>query len=235
LVINVNEEGNVNASGQAVTETQTGEGTPAPSATGENQPTGTEGSTGTEEAGNQGTETIEGLKAQVANLNKALSIARKARRNSSAGTQGGNFGDGQGDDVYNHPAYQELALKNAEYELREGAKDILDQYPQIPQYVRKAILKNPRGYVNQGTADVSNALLDIQDYVDEIALDFEGTGATGEAPQKPKNVPIVGNNQQLGNQDKLELEIAEIQKIPLEEWTPEQEKRVNEFLAKNKK
>lgn len=228
-------EDDVNVSkNEAVTETQ-----PAESETA-NQPAADANQTTETGSSETGTPDAAGSNSpenpQVTNLNKALSIEREARRKLQrqiAEMRGNPAGQAQGDeDVYSHPAYQEMALKNAAYELREGAKDILEGYPQIPQAVKNAILKNPRGYVNEGTSDVQNALLDIQDYVDSIAEEFGGTDGT---TSQPKTVPIVGNNSQIGSQDRQDLEIQEILKLPPEEWTEEQAKAVDEYQKRNPK
>lgn len=226
---------------QAVTETQPAETeTATPPAGGEKETTeATVPQAGAEETG-KSEPTVESLTKQVDNLNKALSIEREARKKaqrSTADFRGSRNLEGYDaqdlEQVMQHPFVQDLLLKQAENELRVGAQDILEQYPQVPKSIASAIIKNPRGYVQPGTTDVQNALLDIQDYLEGIAGEFE-TPADGQNPQ-PKTVPIMGNNQQLGSQDSLEVQIQEIMKIPPEAWTKEQEKAVDEYLKKNKK
>ena len=132
------------------------------------------------------------------------------------------------DSIRSHPYVQELELKNATAELRRGAEDVLSRYPQLPDYLRKAILKNPRGYVNESTTDVPNALLDIEDYI----LDLDAIQA--EKAPEPKTFPVAGMNNPAATQGSSTP--AEVQKImgkPLDTWTEDEARLVGEH-AKSK-
>lgn len=228
------EEGDVTPGQEAVTQDGEAE-TPSTPASGEETP---DSNTGQPAAGTeQPVVDPEKLQAQIKNLNKALETERTARKEAQrkvAQSQGSRMMEGYDpkslEQVQQHPAYQDLALKNAEYELREGVKDILKEYSNIPQNIAGAIIRNPRGFVNQGTSDVQNALLDITDYLEGIAGSFEP--AAPPAPQ-PKNVPIMGNNK-VGTQQS-DTEIQQILEIPPEDWTPEQEKAIAEYNKANKR
>lgn len=132
------------------------------------------------------------------------------------------------DTILQHPFVQDLLLKQAEGELRDGAKEILAQYPQLPKPIVNAILKNPRGYVSPKTQDVQNALLDIADYVESIYSEYEPQAP----PQQFKDVKVVGNNKSLTAKTS-DAEIEKLLSIPVEEWTPEQTKMVSEYRRNN--
>jgi len=132
------------------------------------------------------------------------------------------------EEVMGHPMVQELQLKVAEFELKEGVKDILENYPDLPKALSSAILKNPRGYVNPATTDVQNALLDIQDYLEGIYPDFQATTRV-----QPKTVPVAGTNKVVGASG-LNADIQEILTIPPEEWTPEQEAAIQAYKRTNR-
>lgn len=135
------------------------------------------------------------------------------------------------EEVMAHPMVQELLIKTANFELKEGVKDIFEEYPNLPKEVKDAILKNPRGFVQESTQDVQNALLDIRDYVESISQAYQ---APVVPAQVPKNIPIAGNNQVI-NGDKAEAGVEEILATPPAEWTPEQAatvRKARESLAK---
>ena len=132
------------------------------------------------------------------------------------------------EELRNHPYVQDLELKQAETELRQGAEEILERFPNIPAPIRKAILKNPRGYVNRTTTDVQNALLDIEDYISEVS---EELGADSEAPQ-PKQFPVAGMNKPVATQGtSMPAEIDKILKKPVDEWTPEEQKKLEDYKS----
>lgn len=89
----------------------------------------------------------------------------------------------------NNPLSQELLLKTAENEMKEGLEELLKDYPSLPPELIKAIKANPRGFVKPGTVYVDDALLDIEDYISNISQ-----GEAPMAPPKPKDFTIVGNN-----------------------------------------
>lgn len=130
------------------------------------------------------------------------------------------------DSVRNHPYVQELELKQAEGELKRGAEDILQRYPNIHSSVKRAILQNPRGYVQRTTTDVPNALLDIEEYIQSIA-DEE----VAPTPQ-PKQFPVAGTNTpQAPKGTSLPLEINKILKKPVDEWTEEEAQKLEAYKA----
>jgi hypothetical protein len=88
-----------------------------------------------------------------------------------------------------NPMSQELLLKAAETELKEGLDEVLTDYPNLSPDLVKAIRSNPRGFVKPGTVYVDDALIDIEEYISTVSQ-----GEAPTAPPKPKEFPIVGNN-----------------------------------------
>lgn len=171
---------------------------------------------------------------ELENLKKALKQEReqiKALRREQASAQGRKALEDLPQDnleqVMGHPFVQDLQLKVAEFELKEGVKEILEQYPNLPKSVQNAILKNPRGFVSPATTDVQNALLDIQDYLEGTYSEY----APANAPLAPKNVPVAATNQVVSATGE-NADIQAILEIPPEEWTPEQEKAIQSYKRK---
>jgi len=87
----------------------------------------------------------------------------------------------------------DLLLKQAEYEMKEGLTDIFNEYPGIPENIKKVIQSNPRGFVKPGTVYVTDALDDIRDYLDEISQSSGETQVASPTAQ-PKRFPIAPTN-----------------------------------------
>lgn len=142
--------------------------------------------------------------------------------------------DGADDEqIMSHPFVTGIMGKLAEYELKEGAKDILEHYPQLPKNLTKQILRNPRGFLNSDTQDVPTGLLDIEEYVQQVAQAIQDQ--TTETNPQPTNVRVVENNSTNAGNSAKEMEIQEIMKIPSEDWTPEQLATVKSYTSKNKR
>lgn len=125
--------------------------------------------------------------------------------------------------------YEEAMLKLAEYQLKEGVQEILDAYPQLDKATVNAIKRNPRGFVNPGTMDIQNALLDIADYVEEYVTN---EGFTSNNTPQPRTVPIMGNNAP-AQEDNVDAEVQRlVNEVPPEDWTPEEAALVSK-AAKN--
>ena len=169
--------------------------------------------------------------SELENLKKALKQERDLRRQSQreiAKSKGDRVLEGYDpqdiETVVQHPFVQNLLIKQAETELREGVKDVLSQYPNLPKNVSAAILKNPRGFVNPETTDVHTALIDIQDYLESIS---EEMGVT--TPQ-PKPFRVATQNPGVGA-NKQDVELQAILKKPPAEWSDEE----TALVAKAKK
>ena len=170
---------------------------------------------------------------ELENLKKALRSERDSRKRYQrelAGFRGQpEVPEGETDEnIYQHPEVQKLLLRNAEFELKEGVKDILNQY-NLPKEVKAAIQRNPRGFVSPETTDVQNALLDIQDYVESLMGELE----SGSLPAQPKDVPIAGNNPVATGTN--EAGVQELLNKPPEEFTPEDDKKLADYLKLERK
>lgn len=136
------------------------------------------------------------------------------------------------DAILQHPMVQELIIKQARQELTDYARDALDKYPTIPELVKKAILKNVRGFVNETTSDVETAKIDLSEYIESIA---------DEAGAQPTELPSKGfkvANTNVPSTVNAGIKPAEIQNIlgkPIDSWTPEEEATVAEYQQRNSK
>lgn len=165
---------------------------------------------------------------QVDNLNKALKFERDRNKRLSQGRDAGN-GDNPDDEVNN------LRLENASYKIKGEVGSILDRYPDLPKGVASAIRKNPRGFVNEGTGTIEDALFDIEQFVIEY-LDEMGSQDSGQPVNQPAPFKIANTNSVSTSEKDLEAaEIEAISQIPPEEWTPAQEKAVDKYLAEQRK
>ena len=131
--------------------------------------------------------------------------------------------------VLQHPLVQEMMIKQAKTELTDYARETLEQYPNLHPAVKKAILGNARGFVNENTTDVETAKLDLQDYIESIAEEAQAQ------PTPPKNFQVASTN--VSKSDTPGVRPADIQKIlekPIDTWTDE-EANVVENYRKNSK
>ena len=87
----------------------------------------------------------------------------------------------------------DLLLKQAEYEMKEGLEGVFSEYPNLPENVKKAVQRNPRGFVQPGTVYVTDAIDDIRDYLDEISQSMGDAQASTPTGQ-PKRFPIAPTN-----------------------------------------
>jgi len=124
--------------------------------------------------------------------------------------------------VMNHPFVQELLIKQAKYELTEFAKEQLDSHPEVPEAVKKAILANVRGFVKETTTDVESAKIDIQEYIDSLV-------DTTQAKQQPKSFPVASTKAQETASGARPLDIQNILDKPVDEWTDEEGKIVDQY------
>lgn len=110
-----------------------------------------------------------------------------------------------------------LELKTAELELKDGARKLLKSYPDLDKAVKRAILRNPRGFVRQDTQDVQTGLMDIEDYLAELS---DAGAVTTSVPPVKKQVPVAGTNIPAATQGGTnDAEVAAILAKPVTEWT----------------
>ena len=131
------------------------------------------------------------------------------------------------DAILSHPYVQELQIKQAKQELTDYTRTVLDEFPTLHPAVKKAILKNARGFVNETTTDVEVAKLDLRQYIEEIV---EETNEAETQPTTPKTFPVAATN--VVKTDVPGVRPADIQKIldkPIDEWTDEEALVVDRF------
>lgn len=124
--------------------------------------------------------------------------------------------------VMNHPFVQELLVKQAKYELTDFAKEQLNEHPEVPEQVKKAILANVRGFVKETTTDVESAKIDIQEYIDSLV---EST----QTQQLPKTFPVASTKAQETASGAKPLDIQNILDKPVDEWTDDEAKTVKQY------
>jgi len=137
------------------------------------------------------------------------------------------------DAVLSNPFVQELLLKDAKRELADFARDELDKHPNFHPQLKKAILSNARGFVNESTTDVESAKLDLLEYIEGIAEEEAGT-QTPTTTLTNKSFPIASTN--ISKTDVPGARPADIAKLmlkPMEEWTPEEGKAFDDYKRLN--
>ena len=129
-----------------------------------------------------------------------------------------------------NPMSQELIIKVAKQELTDYAREALDQYPTLHPQVKKAILKNARGFVNETTTDVETAKVDLQEYIESIAEE-------ASAQPEPSKAFKVANTNVQTDSDKgaNSAQIDSILSKPVNEWTDDDEATVAEYQKRNLK
>ena len=134
------------------------------------------------------------------------------------------------------PSTQEAYIKQLETkvamgELKSGAKKILKDYD-VPESLKRAILRNPRGYIKPNTQDVENGLLDIEDYI-ESEMELLSESQTSQTPPK-KDVHVAGTNTPDTNIGATPAEIQAIMDKPVREWSPEDRKALKDYRESHK-
>lgn len=162
--------------------------------------------------------------AEAKNLQKALKQERERYRQRSQQQPGSQT---QVDEtLFGNPEYQKVMLENATYKLKEEVKEVIERYPNLPKSVVNAITRNPRGFVQDGTTTIEQGLWDIEDYINELLAAEDA----GQPLPQPKPVQIAQNNAGGANQVDQDAELQAIADIPPEDWTAEQEAKVNAYM-----
>jgi hypothetical protein len=130
--------------------------------------------------------------------------------------------------IMSHPIVQQMFIKQAKQELTDFTREQLDNYPTVPEQVKKAILKNVRGFVNEDTTDTETAKADILDYIESLVDEAAPTVQAKGFPVAVTNVPVAPavNNSAV---------VDKIQQKPITEWTEEDTATVEEYLKNLKK
>lgn len=129
-----------------------------------------------------------------------------------------------------NPMSQELIIKVAKQELTDYAREALDNYPTLHPQVKKAILKNARGFVNETTTDVETAKVDLQEYIESIAEEASAQ------PEPSKAFKVANTNVQTDSGKGANTgQIDAILNKPVNEWTDDDEATVAEYQKRNLK
>lgn len=177
-------------------------------------------------------EGTQDYKALYENTQKALKQERERlreiRRSGMNGNRQSISNSEVPEDVMNHPVFQEMLVKQAESELKQGVTEMLTRYPNLPKNVAQALIRNPRGFVQPTTADVQNALVDIEEYIEDIYGEF-----TPQTPSPtPPSIKVMGGNQL--NQSGSDVEIQALLKKPPESLTDAEMKILTDYAKRNK-
>lgn len=132
--------------------------------------------------------------------------------------------------VLQHPYVQELLVKQARQELTDFARVTMDEFPGLNPALKKAILKNARGFVNEATTDVETAKLDLRAYIEEVVEENEA-----DTPPPPKTFPVAATNVSKANVSGARP--ADIQRIlekPIDEWTDDETAVVETYSQSHK-
>lgn len=165
------------------------------------------------------------------NLKKALKAEREKFRQLRRGRQ--DRSSVQSSQPTSQDAYiKQLETKVAMGELKSGASKILKNYPDIPESIKRAILRNPRGYIKADTQDVETGLLDIEDFV-ESEMELISEQQPSLTPPK-KDVHVAGSNTPDTNIGATPAQIQAIMDKPVDEWTSEDRKSLKDYRESHK-
>lgn len=92
------------------------------------------------------------------------------------------------DTILQHPMVQDLIIKDARRELTDYAREVLEKYPGFPEIVKKAILKNARGFVNEATTDIETAKVDLLEAIEEYSQEVKAE------PNASKGFPVAATS-----------------------------------------
>lgn len=159
---------------------------------------------------------------RFAEVNKGL---REAQRRLAEFEQKSKLSQYTEDDmgaIMSHPYVQELLIKQAKSELTDYAKGLLEDHPEIPEQVKKAITTNVRGFVKENTSDVESAKLDIQEYIESLIDSVQ--------PQvQPKVFPVASTKPQETASNARPIDVQKILEQPIDEWSEEDAKIVEQY------
>lgn len=159
------------------------------------------------QGGNNGGQKIELDQAEVERLKRDAGRweayqrkAREERRNNRGGKpQEYQDLDGAAPEVLEalrsrDIKLDELSLVNRELAVKDKVRDLMDsdEYKDIPATIKKAIIRNPLGFVNRTSESLDDAIADIQDYLDE-ELDKPSGQPAPEVKQEHQVPPISGS------------------------------------------
>lgn len=133
--------------------------------------------------------------------------------------------------VLSHPVVQELMLKQAKQELTDFAREVTEQYPNMHPQVKKAILSNARGFVNESTTDIEQAKIDLVDYIESIVEEAADTQTTPDR----KTIQVAKTNVSTVAPSATPAEVLRILNKPVDEWTEKESDQIDAYKAANPK
>lgn len=161
--------------------------------------------------------------SRFAEVNKGYREAQRKLAELESKSKLSQFDPNDMEAIMAHPYVQEMAIKLAKTELTNFASDLLAQHPEIPEAVVKAIKTNVRGFVKESTTDVEAAKIDIQEYIEGL---LEGVKPTQPAQ---KVIPVASTTPKESPSGATPMEVQAILETPLDEWTEEQIKTVDNY------
>jgi len=135
------------------------------------------------------------------------------------------------DAILQHPMVQELMIKQAKQELTDFARESLEKFPTLHPQVKKAILLNARGFINESTTDVETAKLDLQDYIERIAMEDQQAKVT----PLQKTFPMANTNTPAAETAGNPADVAKILAKPVDEWSDAEAKLVEDYTKSQPK
>ena len=137
---------------------------------------------------------IQRMRSGQSTMQKRLD--RLMRQRGTEGPVAPQYGEEDISQWASHPMSQEMLIRAAEVELKDGVQELLKDYPSIPDQLKKALQANPRGWVKPGTVYVEDAVNDIEDFLLSISQEEQPAGTPNGVPTtvQPKQFPVAGNN-----------------------------------------
>lgn len=160
--------------------------------------------------------------SRFAEVNKGYKEAQRKLAEYEQKSKLSQYSEDDVNAVLAHPYTQELAIKVAKYELTDFARGLMDQHPEVPEPVKKAILQNVRGFVKETTTDVDSAKIDIQEYIESLVEQLP-------TQQQPKVIPVASTKTQDSTSNIRPIDVQEIMDKPVDEWTDDEAKLVDQY------
>ncbi len=131
--------------------------------------------------------------------------------------------------IMSNPIVQKLLINEAKREVTDYAKEYLDAFPNFPAAVKKAILRNVRGFIKEDTTDPETAKLDVAEYIDEVAADLEKENPATIPGQKGFPIGPTNTRTVPQNTGTRPADIGKILDKPVNEWTEEDTAKVEAY------
>lgn len=109
----------------------------------------------------------------------------------------------------------DLSVENRELKVKNQVRDLLDgeDYQKIPNSLKRAIIRNPLGFVNRNSETIEDAIADIQDYLDD-ELDNPGSSAAPKGneaepkAEKERQTPPASGSAPASPNEAQEVDVA---------------------------